>query len=500
MHKIKLRLLALLLLTALLLGGCGSGDPTATDASAFTLPEPESTQIKSFFGEADKSAPQEVTLYYVSDDRYALNSVTSTISVGRDEELIGCVLAELFSSSTGALPHTAAYGVKLLNYEYSCATVTVNLSPDSLLYQNEIETQLVIASIVNTLLALDGVEAVNILQGGRSVNLARLPIGVYTEPIENVSAAYAQSEAEADRCYSESDVSVKRNALLYFPSQSGEYMLPEIREIEFSSQSSLSSLIDALKIGPMSETAAVSAIPESVDLFNSAPVVAVNAAGERVVSLDFNSLLLNYLAFAGLEEWEMYAGFVLTLTSFMPEIDAVCIMIDGEYLRSCRLPSHMLRIVNGMVTRDDFSGRIGSAAELFFATADGALVRKRCALSRVAAASPKRRLECLIRTQPAESDLFGVFPEGVNPEDVLGVMVSDRIASINLSANFYARCQALDAAQERRIVYAMINMLCELENIGAVRFYIEGESVETLCQSIYLKTALLPDYGQVGSA
>ena len=76
-------------------------------------------------------------------------------------------------------------------------------------------------------------------------------------------------------------------------------------------------------------------------------------------------------------------------------------------------------------------------------------------------------------------------------------MVSDRIANINLSANFYARCQALNAQQERNLIYAMVNTLAELENIGAVRFFVEGKSVETLADTIYLKTALLPDPGIV---
>ena len=493
MHRSMLRLAALLLLCIFALTACGSDNQVSSDEAVIVFPEPESTQIRAFFGETDKSEPREYTLHYVSEDRYALTSVTGTISIARDDRLIGSILEELLSASSGTLPHTAASGAKLLGYEYSGSTVTVNLSVDSLLYQNEIETQLFISSISNTLLELEDVDAVNILVGGRSMNLARLPVGVHTGFNENIPASYAQIESEADRFLGDGSVSFSRSAMLYFPSESGEYMLPEVRSIEFDSADYISRLIDALKTGPLSESACVSSIPESVDLFNSAPYEAVNASGERIIYLDFNSLMLNYLAFAGLEEWELYGSIVLTLTSFIPETDAVCIMIDGEKLESCRLPDRTVDTEAGLVRRSDFSGRIGSAAELYFANENGRLSRKRCALSQIGAASPKRLLESLIGVQSSDPGLISVFPEGINPDDILGAMVSERIANINLSANFYARCQSLDANGERRLVYAMVNTLAELENIGAVRFFVEGRQVDTLSDTIYLKTALLPD-------
>ena len=82
-------------------------------------------------------------------------------------------------------------------------------------------------------------------------------------------------------------------------------------------------------------------------------------------------------------------------------------------------------------------------------------------------------------------------------KDVLGVEVGDSVAVVNLSGGFYSRCQMLDSAAERRLIYAMVNALTELEGIGAVRFIVEGVSIDTLVQSIYLRTPLLPDPGIV---
>jgi len=495
--KIKKRLAALLLIACLMLAGCGNNAQVSPGEAVVVLPEPESTDIGPFFGESDQSEPREITLHYVSEDRYALTSVTSAIESGSTLDLIGSILSELFSSSSGTLPHVAASEATLLGYEYSCNTVTVNLSIDSLLYQNEIETRLLTASIANTLLELDDVSAVNILVDGQAVNIARMPTGVHTQINENIPASYAQLESESERFLNEGGVSIRRSALLYFPSENGEYLLPEVREIEFDDADYVSGLIDALKAGPLSESACVAAVPGNAELFNSAPYEAVTSAGKRVIYLDFNSLMLNYLAFAGMDEWELYGSILLTLTSFIPEIDAVCIMIDGQKLERCFFPDKTVETENGMVYRSDFSGRIGSAAELYFANESGSLSRKRCALSQIGAHSPKRLLESLIRVQPSAQEMESVFPAGVSPEDILGVMVEGRVANVNLSGNFYARCQSLSIHQERNLIYAMINTLAELDNIGAVRFFIEGKAVDTLTESIYLKTALLPDRGIV---
>jgi hypothetical protein len=43
----------------------------------------------------------------------------------------------------------------------------------------------------------------------------------------------------------------------------------------------------------------------------------------------------------------------------------------------------------------------------------------------------------------------------------------------------------------------MVNALCELDQVGSVRFWVEGQSVESLSQNIYLKSALMPNPGLV---
>ena len=73
------------------------------------------------------------------------------------------------------------------------------------------------------------------------------------------------------------------------------------------------------------------------------------------------------------------------------------------------------------------------------------------------------------------------------------------MARVNLSANFYRSCQNLSPRAERDLVYAMVNTLCALDGIRAVRIYIEGAAADTLAGSVYLRSVLLPNPGLVAA-
>ena len=75
--------------------------------------------------------------------------------------------------------------------------------------------------------------------------------------------------------------------------------------MSFDSSDYASGLVRALREGPLSTPAATTAIPEGADLLAENPTTQVTPAGERVLRLDFSPTLRNYLAFSGLEEWQL---------------------------------------------------------------------------------------------------------------------------------------------------------------------------------------------------
>lgn len=492
------RTVALMLICLLSLSGCSGGAQVVSEEMERVLPDPPTIEDAQILGDVRDPYTRDVTLYYAVENSLDLTGITRAIEVGQNETLIDRTLEELLRtlSSTGAL-RTVASSEQLIDLEYSCGVASVNLTLEAGARQSDQDGLLLCAAIADTLLGLEGVEAVNILAGGRSEAVCALPLGAIDTPSDNISALYAQLQSEESRFLTEQTASISRNVLLYFPSSDGSYLLPELRELTFDSNDYASVILDALKAGPMARDCCFSAMPGNQELLSDAPRLWISDAGERVIDVYFSEMLPNYLAFAGVDAWQLYGSVALSLCTFLPELDAVRICVDGVPIETCALGESQLQFTDGLMRRSNFSARIGSSAMLYFADDDGGLRRVERTMSRSAAISPRGVLAEMILTGDPGSGLTGVFPEGVLPEDILGVEVGGSVAVVNLSGNFYSRCQLMDAPAERRLIYAMVNALTELVDVGAVRFIVEGRSIDTMVQSIYLRTPLLPDPGIV---
>ena len=498
MHaKKSARLAALLLCIALCLCACSSDSASAPENTSVVLPEPPRMQHDQILGSHTSEAEQEVTLYFASENNLSFNSATRSIPAGQDESLIANTLDALFSDDAPG----ASAEVGLIGYDEGCGIVNVNLSLEAGVNRSDQDYLLLCASIANSLLSLDGVEAVNILTGNRSDPLCGLPLGVFVQPQENIAAVYAQIHSESERFPSLTRSTITRNVMLYFPSTDGSCLLPEVRELSFETDDYASAVISALAEGPLMRSCSFSAVPGSMDLLVSAPELAVSDTGERIIELNFASMLTDYLAFAGVQPWQFYGSLALSLCGFVPETDALRISIDGFPVTECEMSGQRLVFENGLMRRSDFTPIAGSSAQIYFANASDMLTRVEMPMSQSAALSAYDLLCTMIGADIAHhADIRSVFPEGITAQDILGVRVEDGTAIVNLSGRFYSRCQGISERQERLLVYAMVNTLAELEQVGAVSFLVEGNQIDSLAQNIYLKTSLLPDSGLVQGA
>jgi len=495
------RLCACALIIALCLGTAGCSYVPSNEAQPeITLPEPSSEPVSMILGERVAAQSENVTLYYVSGDGNSFSTITRSMSSQPGESIYAeAVDTLLYSASSPDRMSLVPSGMQLLDVEYACGIATVNLSLDAHNVESEQEYLMLLATITNTLLSMNGVRGVNVLVNGRSIGVSSLPVGVQTALYTGITSAHAQLNAENDYFLDSETGTITRKAVLYFPTSVGEWLVPELREIDFDSSNYAASLIRALRTGPSENRSAMTAIPESVDLLVNNPVTEINSAGERVLRLEFSSTLRNYLAFSGLEEWQMIGSVVLTLCSFVPEIDAVKICIGDEPVEGCTIGESEYTFVDGLIRRSDFDSFIGSTIDLCIPNGNGTLNAVERAVSMERAQSPQSLLYALFDDVLSWDGSASFFPAGVYYNDILGISVENGIASLNLSANFYRQSQALDAATERGVVYAIVNTLCGLEDIVGVRFYIEGISAETLSGSIYLKGVLLPNPGLVSS-
>lgn len=494
------RILSGLLALALcvLLCSCSKSSYSAESEPEIVLPTPSATAQQMILGEQVSSKPTAVALHYAAGDGSSFSSITRSLVISPGESIYEEAIDSLLYnvSSPDRLSFIPSQ-LQVIDMEYSCGIVTVDLSLDAHSIQNEQEYLMLLASISNTLLSMQNVRGVNLLVGDHCESIASLPTGTITEILSGTTPTYAQYSAERDYFLESATGTITRSATLYFPSKNGDWFVPELHEIEFSSSDYASALIRALRAGPNESSCAISAIPEGSDLMIGTPIINVNSAGERVLHLNFSPTLKNYLALSSIEEWQLVGSLALTLCSFIPELDAVRICIDSQPITGCTIGSRELSFPDGLVRRSDCAMLIGSTATLYLPNADGTLQAVERAVSRSCAQSPLSLLYTLMEDILALENCEDVFLSDVYYDDILGVAVEDEIASVNLSANFYRRAQALDSSRERAIVYSMVNTLCELENVSGVRFYIEGISAETFAGSIYLKSPLMPNPGIV---
>ena len=495
--KKRMKLCALLLALALTLSGCVFKGPDTEAANEVSLPEPQEEPDSMLLGEMLSSSYREVALYYAASDGSGFTTVMRGVRADAAESLPEAAVSALLSS-TGPGGTRTAPDARLTGCEFSCGTATVKLSLDTRAVQSAQELLALEASIGNTLLGIEGVRGVNVLIGDASEGFWQLPFGVQTEPINSVTAAYAQLQAEHDRKDLEGASPVTRRALVYFPTSGGEWLVPELRTINATGDRFAAALIDALKEGPRDVACAVPSIPEGVELLEEGLSVETLSSGERVLALNFSPTLINYLAFSGLDIWELAASLSLTMTSFLPELDAIRILVNGEPITMCMIGSEVIRFADGLIRRRHFSERIGSTAVLYLIDDADELRGVPRAVSMHSALSPRSLLAELFRYADAGEDALRLpISAKLFPEDILGVQLSRNIARVNLSGAFYRSCQSLSPRAERDLVYAIVNTLCGLEDIRGVRLYIEGHAADTLAGTIYLKSVLLPNPGIV---
>ena len=487
--------IALLLAMAVLATGCALNRQESESIAEIPMPEPSDAPQNMILGERMGARNTPVTLYFARGDGASFTAVTRSVHTEPGGSLLeATVNALLTPGPVGQEMYFSTSDTRLLSFEYAARLATVNLSIDARNAQSEQELMALVTAIGNTLLSLEGVDGVNVLIGGQSERFSQLPLGVQTALVPSVTASYAQLQAERDH-FMNGEVSVSRTAALYFPSADGQWLVPELRTLSLSHPDFATDLIGALREGPAGRQG-VASLPEGVELLETPRLITLSS-GEHALVINYSSTLANYLAFSGMEVWQLLASITLTMSSFIPEVDAVRVLVNGEAITVCEIDGEIMRFAGGLIRRGDFVNRVGSPVTLYLADTDGALVPEERAVSRRAALSPRSVLETLFGCAGALEGPGLPLPAEIDARDILGIQVDGGIARINLSANFYRACQRLNPKDERSLVYAMVNTLCALADIRGVRFYVEGYSADTLAGNIYLKSTLLPNPGIV---
>jgi len=484
---------AAVLLALSLLTGCTSLSfvPERANVSR-TLPPAESDGLTAPVGDSAAEYTGRFTLNYISSDQQSLVAVSRTMRLTSEDLMAEKVMERLLDppdTLPGVLP-IAPDGTRLLWVEQSEGVATINLSVDALALTEQ-ELSWMRAAIAATLVGTDGIQYVNVLIGGKEESSLALPSGALTRTDGNLTALWAQLQADQER-FHQPDGRLDRNVTLYFPSRDGGYLLPEVRAVRFSDDDYALELIRQLASGGKN-----SHVLPGEGILSADPTIETLEDGRRVISLKLTGGFEEALRETSVEPGLAYGALALTLCRFVPEIDALRITSGGVPIQPFILDGRTITPEDGVISPDDFDSMIGRVAQVYLM--DGATGKLRAvsrALERSAALSPRVLLEqVLAGPLPYEMDVLPVSPQGASRADIEGVRIEEGIALVNLSGNFYRSCQRLSEEAERNLVYAMVNTLCALSTVDKVRFFIDGQTVDALVTSICLRSALLPNPG-----
>lgn len=463
------------------------------------LPEPENNGVNMIIGDKSGDYYAEVELYYESDSGVELSSITRTVYVPAGGSLAETALAELFSSA-GDQEHASPMpgDATLCSIELAGSLATVEVIVDMAGLQDDSELVAMFNAITNTLTGIDGVEAVNILVNSAPESVCGIPAGVLEHNDSSTAVAWSRYQAEAAGFLNNGQMALTRRVALYFPSTNGQWLLPEVREVSFQNEEYASQLMLELISGTNAGNAYANFLSGGASIMTADPEISISSAGERVLEVYLSSTIRDYMLLQGLSEWQLAGAITVTMCSFISGLDAVRVNIDGTPITRLNIRGQNKDFETGLMRRSDFSMYIGSVGSLYFGDGNGGLIEVGRAMSSKRAQSAYSLVTQLI-SGPSSADQGAqqTMPVGVSAGDLLGVSVTDDVAVVNFSANFYRLCQNMDADGERLLVYSIVNTLCGRPGISAVRIVVEGEQVEALSDSIYLKGELLPNPGIV---
>ena len=498
--KEDMKRLLILALACVLLAGCM---PLTSELHSIDqpvdMPRPTAQDIDPAIGDAVAAQEVEAALYYPSDALQELVPVNTALTVYASESLTRRLVEALLAGpGVDGARRVAPEGTAVRGVWRSGDTAVVDLSVDARSMDNPRQMFLMRAAIARTLCGVGGIRYVDVLVAGRAESPLSVPFGAVGVSGETVLTEWTQAQAEAERAGAD-DFSIERTAVLYVPARDTTLIIPRARRLTFARGDYLTPLLDALSDAGGLDPVLGAILPDTESPVKT-EIVSLED-GRRVARLYFGGNLSAILEKAHLSAWQMYASLTCTLTGFIPALDGIQVYVGEGQLTRVATPDGERDLGDGVMTRTLFEHAIGTLETIYMTAKDGTLRPLSRSVSPEDAVSPRMLLAPLFDGPAAwESGVSRVIPDGLSPDDLLGIRVENGEAVLNFSAAFYARCQRLTAQQERNLVYAVVNTITGRDDVTAVRFQIEGATVDTLVHEISLLGPLVRNPGLISAA
>lgn len=479
-----LKRLACLMLCTAMLSGCSSQTSLAPNVA---LP-PSAAGPEAPIGDAGLQQEIIAALHLPSQDGQTLLTFYAPLTISRDQHPAQAILQALLSHPGNSRVRPVAGTTALSLYgadpvEISGSLCTVNLSASALSLSSQ-DLYTAALSIAATLCELDDIDYVNLLIAGRPVAMdisGNLPLGLLTAPPAQELPVLWEQMASRRTPVGElpAHTPLTTAAALYFPLADGTGITAEARRIAFPGQhpqQQVITLLSALSAGA-DTLAGIADMPDLNAMLLFKPEVTDLESGGRRVTLHFTADVKERITAAGCDPACMFAAITTTLTSFVPSLHQVCILMGDGALTSLYSPTLGSQLFPGaLMTRAAFTQTLMGQTTVYIP--DGRqLAASTLSLPYRSVIHPRAVL--LAMASPA----VGALPSGLTDADILGLSVQGDTLLVNLSAR-YAQTIRQSGMDQRLMVYAVVNTLCEMLDVRRVRFFFAGEQLPDLEGSV----------------
>jgi len=492
-------LAAWLLLAAALLGGCAQqleARPLTDVSGTDIIPGMDAPAQDEIAG-----SRQRVLLYFFSGDGAQLEPVSREIDVPGGVSVMRAALEALLGGpldgEDGIWPDLGL-PIVARSLEVSGGVAIVNL-PARVRTLSQETLYAMRAAIANTLTEFAQVRYVSVLVGGREEGFdlaATLPVGAMTRTADlDVAAGYDRLEQ-----IRQSAEGFTQATVMYLPSADGRYVLPEVRAVDYAQMTPIEylyTLLEEMGMGTSSDLVSRS-IPAPMLFIEDMPeIVRTEDGAYRAIEVRFEAALDEALAAAGLSRGIYIAMLTHTLMGAVPGVEGLKVHIGSEVITGISAEhapdGRPVAFSQVLATREDFSAYLGAPVTVYaIAQGGGGLIAEQRVLAQNRQSEPRAQLETLIAMwgdRAATAPLTGA--------DVLAVSADGDEYAVNLSGAFADALCALDEAEAKSAVYAMVNTLTEGSRRGGVTFYFEGEQMSRTLGGVEMRGRLARNPGMV---
>ena len=490
--------LLLALCCILFLTGCTRTDIEEEQTPAATLP-PAEARYTAPDGDGILATGKEYRIYFPGKDGLRLVSRSIYLEAADLNDTAEMLVRNLFefegdqeARKLGGTRPLDLYGAHPI--EISNGICTVNLTSSALQLDLSDYFKNCIA-LSTTLCEMDEINSVNILVADRSVALditGSLPMGtLIAHPGENISVLWEQMEAKRTPLgKDESKTPLNSLATLYYPLPDSRGTACTIRMVTFEGQTAqqlASGLIEGVSDVRRSMTGGQD-FPDLKSLLLHDPVTSELEDGSSLITLSLREDAESLLAGGKTDLACFAAAITCTLTTFIPGVSAVCFRIGEKPITELKTKRFdTVTALGGLVSRSAVERFLTSSVMVYFAR-NGILCECERPVSRRSADSPRAQLCALMEgpdTSEQEDGIVATLADGIREDDILGITAEGDTLLVNLSENFMEIIREQGPEAETLTCYSIVNTLCKNTRMKRVRFYFEGEQVETVAGTIY---------------